>query len=81
MTKDEYLRMVEEHNNLCAICGRPETERSSPHTDEMDLSVDHCHETGKVRGLLCRQCNIALGRFREDVDILQSAIAYLNRYA
>lgn len=46
----------------------------------MELSIDHCHTTGKVRGLLCRQCNIALGKFKEDVTILQSAIAYLKKY-
>ena len=81
LTKERFLQMIEEQGNLCAICKQPERESSSPHTDEMNLSVDHCHKTGKVRGLLCRQCNIALGRFREDVGILQSAIAYLQRYA
>lgn len=79
LTKEIYQQMVEDQGNLCAICKKPETESSSPHIDEMDLSIDHCHTTGKVRGLLCRQCNIALGRFREDVTILESAIAYLKR--
>lgn len=81
ITREEYLQRIEEQGNLCAICRKPETETSSPHTDEMDLSVDHCHKTGQVRGLLCRQCNIALGKFKEDISILESAIAYLKKYA
>ena len=81
ITKEQYLQTAADQGNLCAICMKPETETSSPHIDEMDLSVDHCHATGQVRGLLCRQCNIALGRFKEDVSILKSAIAYLEKYA
>ncbi len=81
ITKETFLQMVEEQGNLCAICKQPETETSSPHIDEMELSVDHCHKTGQVRGLLCRQCNIALGKFKEDIEVLKSAIAYLQRGA
>lgn len=81
ITKEKYLQMVEDQGNLCAICKKHETETSSPHIDEMELSVDHCHKTNHVRGLLCRQCNIALGKFKENVEVLRSAIEYLLRYS
>jgi hypothetical protein len=42
------------------------------------LSIDHCHETGKVRGLLCDACNTGIGRFSDQVDLLQKAIDYLE---
>ena len=42
------------------------------------LSIDHCHKTGKVRGLLCKHCNHGLGKFKDDVNLLKIAIDYLN---
>jgi hypothetical protein len=42
------------------------------------LAVDHCHESGKIRGLLCLTCNVGLGMFKEDVDIMKNAIEYLK---
>jgi hypothetical protein len=46
----------------------------------MDLAVDHCHTTGKIRGLLCSKCNPALGAFNDNIEILNSAIKYLKEY-
>ena len=63
--------MLGAQNGRCAICGRPETEAGG-------LAVDHCHATGKVRGLLCTLCNTALGKFRDRTDILRAAIRYLE---
>ena len=55
----------------CAICGYPQFSE--------DLSIDHCHETGEVRGLLCKHCNLGLGHFRDDPERLKAAIDYLNQ--
>lgn len=43
-------------------------------------AIDHCHVTGKVRGILCHKCNTGLGYFNEDVELLKSAISYLNEH-
>ncbi len=76
LTLEQFDAMLEEQLGLCAICGQPET-----HVNRYDavdrLSVDHDHETGKVRGLLCRKCNIMLMGAKDDVHILRSAIRYL----
>lgn len=72
LTPEDYDRMYEEQNGVCWICGRPETARNR------GLGVDHCHGTGKVRGLLCGACNRALGLFQDDVERLKKAIEYLS---
>lgn len=63
--------MEVEQGGACKICGEPCTSGRS-------LAVDHCHKTGRVRGLLCGQCNNGLGRFRDRPDLLLAAIAYLE---
>lgn len=69
ITVEEYDVLSASQNNCCAICGE---------TPPGNLHVDHDHETGDVRGLLCRQCNTGLGLFREDVALLRKATDYLN---
>lgn len=59
--------MVANQKGLCKLCELPKK-----------LVVDHCHETGKVRGLLCRNCNLLIGHAKEDIVILQNAINYLK---
>ena len=72
LTLDQYDEMLARQNGRCAICLRfPEA------TNKMH--VDHCHVTGKIRGILCRSCNWALGQFREDRYSLSRAIEYLSR--
>lgn len=67
---EKYLAMVKEQNNKCAICG-----------DKMNIPcVDHCHNKGHVRGLLCNNCNSLLGMARESVGILENAIKYLENH-
>lgn len=73
VTVEAYTELLERQNGRCAICG------SFPITRL--LGVDHNHETGKVRGLLCHECNVAIGFLQEDPDILNSAINYLRRHA
>ena len=68
----EYEKMNEEQNGLCLICGQPEQCSRNKF-----LAVDHCHETNNIRGLLCSNCNRALGLFKDSVEILKNAINYL----
>jgi len=72
----EYNAMVESQDGKCAICGVDETLEIRGKT--VRLAVDHCHTTGKVRGLLCAKCNQGIGCLKDDVELLQSAIDYLR---
>lgn len=72
VTHDEYLALLEAQGSLCAVCG-------TSGTAVRPLSVDHDHDTDEVRGLLCNRCNPMLGYARDDVAVLQAAIAYLSR--
>lgn len=76
LTLEQYDQMVIAQNGLCAICLRPPT---GIYPDK--LGVDHCHTTGKVRALLCRDCNSALGLFQDNAELLQKAAEYLARHA
>lgn len=69
LTLDEYNLLIQEQQNKCAIC-RKESSKT--------LHIDHNHITGKVRGLLCNNCNRALGYLKDDAQILKSAIEYLK---
>lgn len=75
ITEEQYDKMLADQQNCCAICKSSESgdKRSSR------LSVDHCHSTGKIRGLLCSACNKAIGLMGESQEILGSAIRYLSR--
>lgn len=74
ISEEQYNKMLEQQNYSCAICGSKESgdKRTSR------LSVDHCHTTSHVRGLLCSACNKGIGLMRDSPDILQSAIKYLQ---
>lgn len=76
ITIDEYLDMAEAQDYKCAICHRENFPMGINHTGV--LVVDRDHETGKVRGLLCHNCNRALGLLQDNVEYLQNAINYLN---
>lgn len=76
ITTDEYNKMWRLQKGLCSICGRSAKETSSKGDR---LHVDHCHETGVVRGLLCSPCNHGLGHFGDDISRLANAISYLNK--
>ncbi len=71
ITLEQYDEMFEEQDGNCAICGLPELMKR--------LSVDHNHNTGEVRGLLCAKCNRFLGFANDDTKLLQNAIEYLGR--
>jgi Autographiviridae endonuclease VII len=72
MTLDDYDAMLLSQNGVCAICGKPRPE-------DRTLHVDHDHETGEIRGLLCFRCNNALGDFEEQYALFQRAADYLDR--
>ena len=72
-----YRLMLESQNNLCKICGS-EGFIMNKDRHKMKLVIDHCHSTGKVRGLLCHNCNRALGLFKDSQGSLIKAIDYLN---
>lgn len=76
VTYEWYQNKLIEQNNVCAICAQPETAIIKGKV--LALAVDHCHDTGKVRGLLCRACNNAIGALKHDEVILQRAIQYLR---
>ena len=75
ITQQDYEVMIAEQNNQCAICNT--TEPGGRH-DRGYFVVDHCHTTGKVRKLLCHNCNTALGLVGDNTHILQSMIEYLQ---
>ena len=79
ITYQDYLALKERQNNLCAICKKPELTKSKKYDRIKELAVDHCHETGKVRGLLCGACNSAIGLLKEDLGTLKNAINYLKK--
>jgi len=75
ITQQDYEVMIAEQNNQCAICNT--TEPGGRHNRGYFV-VDHCHTTGKVRKLLCNNCNTALGLVGDNTHILQSMIEYLQ---
>lgn len=76
---DEYEAMADRQGGACAICrALPSPVREGRRFTNGTLVVDHCHATGKVRGLLCDRCNRGLGQFGDDVDMLWAAISYLG---
>lgn len=74
----EYIDMAKAQNGKCAICLNKETALDPKTKTPRRLAVDHCHATGKVRGLLCSSCNTALGLLKDDVLLLKRATVYLN---
>lgn len=81
ITPEDYEAMLAAQGRVCAICGRAETRMGNGGQRIRDLSVDHCHVTGKVRGLLCAGCNKGLGHFADRPEWLETAAAYLRRSA
>lgn len=70
MTPEDYFEMLESQNGVCWICEKEDGDRR--------LAVDHDHETGEIRGLLCRNCNVGLGHFKDSASLLARAILYLE---
>lgn len=77
LTYDEYIKLLNSQDAKCAICGSEGFKMQEHH--KIKLVVDHCHTTGKVRGMLCHNCNRGLGLFQDSIKNLQSATCYLAK--
>jgi len=77
ITLEEYNALLESQGGVCAICKCKETIIDRRTGEVRKLAVDHCHETKKVRGLLCRRCNMVLGGVADSIDLLKRIINYL----
>lgn len=74
ITGADYARMFADQNGRCAVCDSVETGDKRGGR----FHVDHCHESGRIRGLLCSQCNLGLGKFKDSADLLERASLYLR---
>jgi len=73
ITAAEFDAMVAAQGGGCAIC------TVSVNPDANNLAVDHCHTTGRVRGILCGRCNRGIGNFNDDPSLLEKAVIYLRK--
>jgi hypothetical protein len=74
ITLEEYNELLNKQNGVCSICGDP------PTIDQKKFSIDHDHITGKIRGILCRGCNVGIGHFKDDPELLRKAINYIKNF-
>lgn len=74
ISPEDYDDLLASQGGVCAICGLP-----PPDPRGYRMHIDHDHESGSVRGILCGPCNQGLGQFRDDIDRLLAAVAYLRR--
>lgn len=79
ITPERYSELLESQNGACAICKQPETATRLGKVKA--LAVDHCHQSGAIRGLLCADCNTGIGKLKENIDIFNSAIQYLEYHS
>jgi hypothetical protein len=75
ITAEQYQQMLRQQNGKCAICNGRANQKRMKHTE---LCIDHCHETGVVRGLLCSRCNLGIGNFGDRLDLIKAAVEYLE---
>jgi hypothetical protein len=80
LTVGEYEALLEQQGGVCALCKRPETAVTKDRSRLRMMSVDHCHTQGRVRALLCNDCNVGLGRFRDDPALLRTAASYIEQH-
>lgn len=74
ITLEDYNRMKSEQNDRCYLCDKHQSQV------KLQFAVDHCHETGVVRKLLCSNCNTGLGQFKDNIEVLTKAIEYLKSF-
>lgn len=79
LTEAEYENLKTAYNHRCAIC-KSEGFLIGKNNHTEKLAVDHDHSTGEVRGILCHNCNRGLGLFKDNVNFLQQAIKYLDKF-
>ena len=76
---EQYAELMQAQGGVCAICGQ-HNQRKNKDGSHYALTVDHCHTSTAIRGLLCNKCNPLLGYANDDIAILEAAIAYLKRH-
>ena len=79
VTQEDFEGMLEGQDGKCALCLISMDDYSKISQNNRVFSVDHCHSTGKIRGLLCDKCNRGLGFFKDDIEALKRAIEYLKQ--
>ncbi len=77
LSPEQHRALLEKQKGVCAICRKPE--RAKLHGRVRALAVDHCHKGKHVRGLLCSNCNTAIGRFKHSIQTLKNALKYLEK--
>ena len=80
LSPGEFAVQLDLQGGVCAICSQPESARDHRTGEVRQLSVDHDHRSGRLRGLLCRACNLAIGHMNDSVDRLRMAAAYLDAF-
>ena len=78
LPEETYEKMLKHYDNKCAICRQPEKRKSRTEGKICRLTIDHCHTTNEIRGLLCHACNVFIGHARDSVDLLKAGIEYLE---
>ena len=69
---EDYKKLIGKQKGVCEICSKKDNNRA--------LTIDHCHKTNKVRGLLCKKCNTAIGMLADDKELVKKAYNYLKKY-
>lgn len=73
ITPAYYNELLKKQNYVCAICHRSENK-------EQYLSIDHCHSSNRIRGLLCNNCNFAIGLLNDDPEVIRNAARYVEEF-
>jgi len=73
LSVEQKQELIDNQDGKCAIC-------TNDLKDTHDVCVDHCHKTNKIRGILCRKCNLGIGHLNDSIEILKSAQKYLEKY-
>ena len=71
LTEAQYRALFDAQDHKCAVCG------AEARTGKV-LAIDHCHDSGRIRGLLCQDCNLGMGQFADDPNLLEAAVRYLR---
>lgn len=79
ISMEEFNAMHEAQDGKCAICGS--SDAGTRHGKKKALAVDHCHKSGKIRGLLCEPCNQGIGKLKDDPSTLRKAVDYIEKHS
>ncbi len=77
LSLERYAELEKYQGGVCAICKKPETAKHHNGLKTNRLAIDHCHNSKNIRGLLCTRCNLGIGCFSHDLQLLLNAVAYL----